>query len=159
MENKLVIKCSSFSLKKSKRTQSAGFTLIEVMVAAVILFSVIATVSMVYKGAYLTSEKSNSHIVVSGAVPIILVNIKEHIRAEGDNTATKLSGEDVLWGVQFEWQANLQYIKAAPSQFDPDLGKEIKSPEKYKLWQVILNIHYKSLSQLYKYNEISWNEK
>jgi len=137
----------------------SGFTLIEVLVASLILFASISTISLIYKGAYLTSEKSNAHITVSGAVPIVLANIKDEIRAEGENTSVKLSGEGVVWGVQYNWQADLQKIKAAPNLYDPDLGKDVESPQKYKLWHVDLNIHFKTLKQSYQYNEISWNEK
>lgn len=137
----------------------SGFTLIEVLVASMILFASITAISLIYKGAYLTSVKSDAHITVSGAVPVILANIKDKIRAEGESTAVKLSGEGNVWGVQYSWQAELENIKAAPNLFDPDSGKDVESPQKYKLWQVDLNIHYKTLKQPYQYNEISWNEK
>lgn len=137
----------------------SGFTLIEVLVASLILFASISVISLIYKGAYLTSKKSEAHITVSGAIPIVLSNIKNAIRAQGMSSSVQHVGEGVVWDVQYNWKAELQKIKAAPNLYDPDLGKNVESPQKYKLWQVDLNIHYKSLKQSYKYNEISWNEK
>lgn len=145
--------------QSNNRQEHSGFTLIEVLVASMILFASISTISLIYKGAYLTSEKSDSYVVASGAIPIVLENIKEKIRAEGDSSSAKLFGNGAVWGVQYDWQAELQKIKAAPSLFDPDSGRNVETPEKYKLWQVSLNIHYKSLNQSYQYNEMSWNEK
>jgi hypothetical protein len=137
----------------------SGFTLIEVLVASVILFSSISVISLIYKGAYLTSVKASAHMAVSGAIPIILTKVEDAIRAEGDTSSLQLTGDGIVWGVQYSWQAELQQFKAAPNLFDPDSGKDVETPKKYKLWQVDLSVRHKSLKQSYKYNELSWNEK
>lgn len=141
-----------------KKSQS-GFTLVEVLVATIILFSSIATVSLIYKGAYLSSVKSNSHVTLSGVIPVVLSNIRENIRSQGNTELTELSGKERAWGVAYDWDALQVEFKAPPDIFDPDKGTMLVSPKKYKLWEVNLKLTYMLASRNYKYNELSWNDK
>ncbi|WDE00520.1 type IV pilus modification PilV family protein [Thalassomonas actiniarum] len=144
-----------FKAKKS----TAGFTLIEILVASVILFSSIAVVSVVYKGAYLASEKADSHMTIAGAVPIILGNIREKIRGQGNADDIQLHGNDVAWGVVYQWRADQLDFKPPPVSFDIDSGQMIESDNKYKLWQVEVTLTYSNASHTFEFNELSWNEK
>jgi Tfp pilus assembly protein PilV len=137
--------------------KSSGFTLIEVLVASVILFASIDMVSMVYRGAFLSSEKANSHIVISGVLPSILANIRASIRQQGNSNSTQISEKKATWDVDYQWQAELVSNKGAPKKLDPVTHQLTTQPLKYKLWQVNLTLNYKNLTQQHQFNELSWS--
>lgn len=142
----------NYSLKSKQ--QMLGFTLVEVLVASVILFSVIATVSMVYRGAFLSSEKANNHISISGVLPSVLANIRTDIR---DNSLeNSLSGKSEAWGVNYQWQASVIEQKYPPKKFDAFTQKLSEAKIYYKLWQVSLKLGYNGLTKEHVFKELSW---
>ncbi len=144
-------------MHKIKYTQ--GFTLIEILVASVILFSSIAAVSLIYRGAYLSSEKANSHMLISGLLPIVISNIREDIRGQGNEEGAELNGKGSSFEVSYQWKAILLDYKAPPKFFDVDSGKVIESAKKYKLWQVELVMNDDVSTSKYFFKELSWNDK
>jgi len=141
------------SLKNNKVT---GFTLIEVLVASVILFASIATVSMIYRGAFISSEKANNHMVISGVLPATLANMRADIREQGNSNKTQLSDSGNTWSVDYKWTAKLISHKSAPKRFDTSTGEFVTPKKKYKLWQVELVFEYKGLMKNYQLRELSW---
>ena len=139
--------------------RNSGFTLIEVMVAAVILFASIAVVSMIYRGAFLSSEKANKHIVVSGVIPTALDEIRENLRLKGSDPATEIEGSGELWLVSYHWVANQVSFKAAPPALYWESNDDATEPLKYKLWKVQLVLFFNGTREYYEFNELSWNEK
>lgn len=147
------------NLTKPFQQSHSGFTLIEVMVAAVILFSVIAAVSMVYRGAFLSSEKANGHVILTGILPALLANIRDDIRSQGNYIESKLSKSSNIWSVEYNWQAKLIMQERAPKKLDVDTGSYITPPLKYKLWLVDLEVKNQASSQKYQFYEMSWNDE
>ena len=144
------------NLTKSFSQNNNGFTLIEVMVAAVILFSVIATVSMVYRGAFLSSEKANKHTNLASVLPAVLATIQEEVQVRSRTSVTEINQDSSAWQVNYQWSAKLLKFKAAPEKLDVDSGDFIKPPLKYKLWEVSLVLELNGLSKQYTYNELGW---
>jgi type II secretory pathway component PulJ len=140
------------NIKKDK-----GFTLIEVLVASVILFASIATVSMVYRGAFLSSEQANKHVSISGVMPSLLANIRADIRVQGNSFESQLEGQGNAWNVEYRWQATLVQHKSAPQRLDVDSGNYVNPPLKYKLWLVELDVQYKTNAKHYQFHEMSWS--
>jgi len=143
---------------KSRIRVNSGFTLIEVMVAAVILFSVIATVSMVYRGAFLSSEKANKHINLTGVLPAVLASIKQELQDVSRSSETEVSRSTNAWQVKYQWSAKLLKLKSAPEKLDVDTGNFVKPPLKYKLWRVELTLERDGLVKQYSYNELGWTD-
>jgi prepilin-type N-terminal cleavage/methylation domain-containing protein len=133
-----------------------GFTLIEVMVAAVILFAAIATVSMIYRGAFLSSETANNHISINAILPSLLTVIRNDIQKRGNYNEVILSGRANAWGVNYQWKASLLEKKSAPPYYNIDAGKMISPPKKYKLWLVNLTLQQNAINKQYQFNEYSW---
>lgn len=144
---------NSASLGRCKNT---GFTLIEVMVASVILFASIAVVSVIYRGAFISSQKAEQHVEMSGVLPAVLANIRDEIRVKGDTDLTELSGQSAMWKIKYQWQANLITIKAGAATFSPESGLMETSKPRYKFWQVNLTLTSKSITKQYTFNEVSW---
>lgn len=135
----------------------SGFTLIEVLVATIILISSIATLTLVYRGAYLSSESANKQISVVAMLPSMLARVKSEVRQLGNSSESAISRQGITWGVKYQWQATLIEYKSAPQKLDPDTGDFITPPPKYKLWQVKLLLESGSLSKQYSFKELSWN--
>lgn len=147
---------NKINYSKYLKHNNSGFTLIEVMVAAVILFSVIATVSMVYRGAFLSSEKANNHINIAAVVPSVLAMIKLEIQSKKNEHKSLLTGNDSTWQVKYQWQAQLLEQKSPPSKYD-DFTKEMATAAiKYQLWQVQLTIEHKGFTKKHQFKELSW---
>jgi type II secretory pathway component PulJ len=134
-----------------------GFTLIEVLVAGVILFASIAVVTNIYRGSFIASQKANNHVYISGVLPSILAVIKRDIRAQGNNSQTELNGKNKAFEVDYQWSATLAKFKAAPERFDVDSGNIEQQNKKYKLWLVELDIQRNGIHRNYTFNELSWN--
>jgi Tfp pilus assembly protein PilV len=132
----------------------SGFTLIEVLIASVLLFSSLALVSLLYKGALIASEKSTQHLVLAGVVPTILENIRFSIRAKGTTPAIELSGQDSVWGVNYSWQAKQIDIKPPILIFNPPT----QITNKYKFWEVNMVVKFGAIDRTYGFKEVSWNE-
>jgi len=141
---------------KNSTVKNSGFTLIEVMIASVILFSVIATVSMIYRGAFMSSEKANTHISINAVLPSLLTVIRNDIQNRSVYNEETLSNKASVWGVNYQWQASLLEYKSAPPYYDIDDGKVINPPKKYKLWVVNLTLQQNTTSKNYQFNEYSW---
>jgi type II secretory pathway component PulJ len=142
---------------KQQLKKTNGFTLIEILIASVILFSSLAVVSMIYRGAFISSEKANNHISLVGVLPSILANVRQEIRSKGNSSVSELSQQGVAWDIQYKWQAHLIEHKSAPEIFDVDFGDFLKPPKKYKLWNIDLTLERNGLSKHYQLNELSWS--
>jgi len=136
--------------------QISGFTLVEILVASVILFASIAMVSMVYRGAYISSDKADGHINITGVLPAVLATIRDDIRARGNSNLTELINEANMWDVNYQWQASLLQHKSPPKRYDLDSGSFVIPAKKYKLWQVDLTLKRDNLVKQYQFNELSW---
>lgn len=136
-------------------TNARGFTLLEILVATVILFSAIAVVSLVYRGAMLSSNKAKSHILLDSKVPVILTLIQEKIR-NSSSGEEQLSGMNKAWGVSYQWQATVESHRPPQPVFSPELGTFEQFSAKYKLWQVNVEVQYEQLVKEFSYKELSW---
>tara|TARA_R110002167_G_scaffold366448_1_gene597401 strand:- start:23487 stop:23936 length:450 start_codon:yes stop_codon:yes gene_type:complete len=146
---------SVFSYNLIRKQQ--GFTLIEVLVAAVILFTSIALVSNVYRGAFLSSDKADKHLVINSVLPAILATVRDDIRTQSYLADSVIKRNSNMWGINYKWEANLIDFKSAPERFDVDFGYLVTPPKKYKLWHVTLIISKGNSFKTFNYNELGWN--
>ncbi|XQW85901.1 PulJ/GspJ family protein [Thalassotalea piscium] len=139
--------------------QERGFTLIEVLVATVILIISITVVSMIYRGAYIGSEKANNHIMIKTALPAILATVRSEIRQRSNSNDTQLEGRNKVWDTQYYWTAQLKEFKSPPAHMDVDAGGFVTPDKKYKLWEVALTLTMKQTTKSYQFKELSWNNE
>lgn len=138
----------------SFRKKQSGFTLIEILISGVILFSVISIVSSIYRGAVLSSSKASKSIELSAAVPLLLDTIRFHIR-ESKETST-LSQDGVIDGIVFEWQASVIKEGAPPKRFSPEDGSIINFTTRFYLWKVELQLEKDERQAYYEFEELTW---
>lgn len=136
-------------------SKQQGFTLLEVLLATVILFTVLAVMTTVYRQAVLTSQKAEQRVAASSQVPFIIDTIAELIRnAEGQSQA---SGEGKLLGVSYHWQAQPVW-RRHPTERPDTVSGEIRQPQRwFTLWQVTLTIQMQGAERSYNYQELSWS--
>lgn len=92
---------------------SRGFTLIEVLIAAVILFSALAITTELYSASSLSAEKAIKNSQVSQASLVAVQSIKAELRKKAENR--KLSehqGSVVVMGVEFRWFAKREVFSS-----------------------------------------------
>ncbi|WKD22054.1 prepilin-type N-terminal cleavage/methylation domain-containing protein [Pseudoalteromonas sp. KG3] len=93
-----------------------GFTLIEVLIAAIILFSALALISDIFKSAMLSSSKvvtsSQYYQITPAAISAIKANLREQVNNKNIEMA---EGAVLLFDINYNWEAKRISFKAAPA--------------------------------------------
>ncbi|WP_076410993.1 PilW family protein [Shewanella sp. UCD-KL12] len=134
--------------------RSKGFTLVEVMIAGVILIMTVTAMTMVYRTAALSSGKASDNVEFSASVGMIFNTIQGHVR--GGNATEAMSGDGHLAGVDYRWSTELITKKGAAEKFDIDEGDWVEQPVRFYLWNVELIVSQGSKERVYNYKELSW---
>ncbi len=106
--------------------KSAGFTLVEVLIAAVILFSALAITADIYKASSFTANRVTQKANYYQATPGVISTIKSEIRAlSKQQKLAEYSGEFISAGVEYQWQATRtsfkSRVKGVDESFEPPL--------------------------------------
>jgi type II secretory pathway pseudopilin PulG len=142
-------------MRRSNRS-AKGFTLIEVLVAGVILIISLSTMTLVYRGAVLSSGKATDNIDFSASIGLIFTTIEQEIR--GKNVTSSAKGSGSLDGITYRWQSQLLESRGAADRLNPDSGDWEVQPERYYLWNVELIVEKKGKQRVYNFKEISWGK-
>lgn len=131
-----------------------GFTLIEVLIAAVIIITVLSLAAMSFSNARLNSEKASDTLQLLAPVPIIMDTIREQIRNEV--SSDRLTGDGAIDGVQYRWQAIVESAGSPPDNFDVEQGVVVRYKPRYKLYLVELALSFGSKSETFEFKELAW---
>lgn len=132
-----------------------GFTLIEVLVASFILFLVIAAVTMVYRGALLSSHKAERTLQFSSLVEPISEQIRLQLQSSA-NTNSELQGQGNMGAITFNWIATQAFQAKAPALLDAESGDITQENKTFKLWHIALQLELKNATRDYHFSEVSW---
>jgi prepilin-type N-terminal cleavage/methylation domain-containing protein len=89
-----------------KLKSNSGFTLIEVLIAAVILFTALALTAELYNASSLSANKVTESAKLSQSSTIAIQAIKSDLRKLAENRRlNEHSGELIVNGFHFKWQA------------------------------------------------------
>ena len=138
----------------SMKKNQGGFTLIEILIAGIILFSVISIVSTIYRGAVLSSSKASQHIELSTSVPLLLDTIRFNIRQASKETI--IAQEGIIDGVVFKWEAVIIKQGSAPKRLDSEDGEVIEFSLRFNLWKVELHLEKDGRTADYEFEELNW---
>lgn len=90
-----------------------GFTLIEVLIASVILFSALAITAELYNASSLSATKASEKAHIYQNSPIAVSSIKAKISSLAENRKiTEFSDELIINGVKFTWHAQREKFSA-----------------------------------------------
>ncbi len=137
--------------------EQRGFTLIEVLIAAVIMFTVLATATVSLRGAMHASERASRKTELLAPLPWITPTIRERLREyPGDNLATEHNGEGVVFGVEYRFHASLVRSGAPPPRFDVDAADFIEYAPRFGLYDVELELEREGEKSRFVYQELAW---
>ena len=132
-------------------TKQSGFTLLEVLLAGFILFLTIMAMTLVYRGALLSSAKAEQSLSVVASVPSIRAIISEKFHRSVSEGI--YFGSGVFGSVNFSWVATLR-LEAEPNRiFADDSGLDVEF--RYSLWDVELTLTKGNLTRRYSFSEVS----
>lgn len=137
-------------MNKTSQPQN-GFTLIEVLVAAVILFLVASTGLLAYNSALQTNARIAARYDIMRPVTMIVDHIQEKMRGSDIRSGTGRVGD-----VNFSWQADIIDNAPPPARFDPDELEFVSYNPRYQLVMVTLTLRKGEYQHRYRYKEVAW---
>jgi len=130
-----------------------GFTLVEVLIAAVIMFMVLATATLSLRTAMHASERATATAELLAPLPWITPVIREILR---NDPAAERSGEGRLYGVMYRFRANIVRLGAPPTRFDPDATDFVEYAPRFALYDVELELEHDGETMTFIYQELAW---
>tara|TARA_B110000046_G_C12725676_1_gene286454 strand:- start:114 stop:524 length:411 start_codon:yes stop_codon:yes gene_type:complete len=129
-----------------------GFTLLEVLLAGFILFITITAMTMVYRGAILTSSKAEASLTMSAALPFIRPLVTDQIRAKTEPDDRLGAGQ--YGTVNYSWTAIVSH-RGRPSLEMLEVNGAGDVYE-YLLWNVQLTLSLNNRVEKYIFQEMTW---
>lgn len=133
-----------------------GFTLIEVLIAGVILFMVIAVTTLVYRSALLSSNKAEQVLAITGYLPIIIDNITEDLQRQDTGSQNSLQGHGNTMQVTYNWRARLIQSHSALPVLNSFSGESVVQPARYRLWEMDLTLTLGDSTRRYEYEDFTY---
>lgn len=99
--------------------RALGLTLVEVLVAAVILFAALSLSALALKSLRQNSAQAEKVIKMAEPVRMIVLTVQQQIRAKPE---AELTGAGEAFKVSYSWHAAVVKTGSAPSRFDLDAG-------------------------------------
>lgn len=130
-----------------------GFTLLEVLIAATILFTVLAVATETYRNSLLASSRAQGLVTMLTPLPLITSAIRNQLRS---NPVEKLDGRSELLGVGYEWEATTVRHGSPPYRFDPDATDFVSYPKRFRLYDIRLRLRLAKQERVFVYQEIAW---
>lgn len=131
-----------------------GFTLVEILVATVIILFSIATLSALINSANQTEIKTSDRLELLAQVPTILTSIKLNIRLSGKPNT--LSGEGATPNTQYSWRATLA-SSSGPANVLPNASEtSLSGQNTFKLYNVDLQVWSGNVSRDYTFSVLAW---
>lgn len=132
--------------------QQQGFTLLEVLLAGFILFITIAAMTMVYRGALLTSSKAEKSLDISAVVIPVRQLISDQV---GKNSHLASSfGEGRYGEVNYRWKSSRTHVGFPSPILMEDSG--LFNDLRYYLVEVDVQFQIGSLTRDYQFKEMAW---
>ena len=131
-----------------------GFTLIEVLIASVIIITVLALAAMSLSSARQSSESAAETIRLLAPIPMIMDTVREQIRSQVNSD--HIIGDGALDGVQYSWRAKMVSTGAPPDDFNVEQGSRIQYKPRYKLYAVELSVSSERKVESFEFKELAW---
>lgn len=136
-----------------KSIKRQGFTLLEVLVASVIMIAVLSVTAVSFQSARRSSESALATLEMLAPLPLITDTIKAQIRA---NPIDSLHGNGQFKGVTYNWQAKTILFRAAPSGYDAENDVKITFAPRYRLYDVNLTLTLANKTEHFQFKAVSW---
>lgn len=134
-------------------TRHRGFTLVEVLLASIIMFSFLAIASLAFKSVRLNSEQAAAITSMLAPVPFITDTIRAQIRA---NPLPELNGDGRIGDVEYYWTASSVFFLSPPEQLIAETMQVTKYQPRYHLYEVKLKVQLGKRYQEFDFKELAW---
>lgn len=131
-----------------------GFTLIEVLIASVILIFSISTLSLVISTTNHTKLIVDKRAQILWQVPFLMDQIDLTIK-QAEKT-DQLSDSGYLINASYSWTAEIVNKGNAPGVIDQETGQARSGNSLFNLWQVSLTIESGNWQKQYQLMGLSW---
>ena len=132
-----------------RSNHSGGFTLIEVLLSGLILFVTIASMTSVYRGAILASEKSENSLDMSAAMHAVRRVVTDNFRY-GDFLGEP-GGQGSHGEIDYSWSAEITHKGTLLGSPDGST-----SEREFSLWNVDITLNHGRAVRTYSFSEIKW---
>lgn len=130
--------------------REGGFSLIEVLIAAFIMFIALAVFTSVFRGALLSSKIATDSINSTALTGIVVDSISSKLTK--NHQSEEMKGQEKLLHKTLSWSAKVIKKTKPPARL---FAQELVQPEhEAKIWQVTL-VDDQS-NQQFIYEEITW---
>ncbi|MCC2614807.1 hypothetical protein LJ739_00965 [Aestuariibacter halophilus] len=128
----------------------AGFSLIEALVAGLIMFIALTVFTNVYRGALQANQRATE--VVWQTAPLDLLFDAIHLKLTQAQYADTQRGEEYFLGRRYLWEAKVSRRITPPERY---LNKEkVETGGQAVVWKV--SLHDASSDDVHEYMEITW---
>lgn len=128
--------------------QQVGFTLLEVLVASLILFMSIALVSMAYKTGINAEKAAEKKVYKSVMLRFVQQAIAEELRVKPNDA----SGEGSWGDFSYQWMVVKTYEKWSKSGFDSESNSQVQLGRQLQLKDISIDVN----GEIYEYTHLSW---
>ncbi len=136
------------------RIKCRGLTLIEVLMALMILMAVLSTTALVVQTSRQNSAQAAAVIDLLRPLPLILQQIRLQLRQDAPPQA---SGQGEVLGVSFNWNAQtLRFEAADSSAMTVEAGAQTRGQPRFRLYQVRLTLRAGQKERQYTFQELAW---
>lgn len=132
--------------------KQSGFTLVEALIASLIMFIAIGIFTMVFRGAIISSQKASANIEISAAANLVVERISAELtnRHSGKNA----NGEGKIFDFNYTWRAKVKSSAKPPSRYLG--GSKVQADHTAKLWQVDLTFEKDERIVAFQFEEVTW---
>lgn len=135
------------------RLASCGFTLIEVLIAATILFAALTVIAEAYRANMQATRRAETIVRMLTPLPMIVGKIQATLR---ESPLERAEGEGELLGVRYQFSAATVRFEPPAPRFDPDQSDFTSYPPRYRLYDVRLELGFASQRREFLYQELAW---
>lgn len=146
-------RCIRVMSMNSKLKQQQGFSLVEVLVAALILFSTLAMVAQIFSASTFSANKAAQSARFYQIHPVAISAVKVALRdAAKQREMSDFSGNIVIFGINYQWQAQ-RIVFLSPKQ---DFDEDFTQPKRFGLFEVTVNANQGAKSQQFSFEVTTW---
>lgn len=132
-----------------------GFTLVETLIAAVIMFMVLSAATMLYRNAVTASIRAQDRIELTKAAPFVLEEIRYQLRTKGRELES-FSGNGRVFEMEYTWRAQVIQRGSPPREIDLSSGEYVEQPIRFKLWSISVSLIQKGYQLDKEFIEVTW---